>query len=203
MSFKKKVLIEPELFEMLQEYLKQKDEQSKLNRDIVDTAIVREEDKMESILNSPSTSNVEKINSYNESLNRYLNYRQKKDSPIKMQPPDNFVEHEILSSAPLKLKNKAKILLERLNHDPNISWNKKGEVSIKGELLQNSNINDLIQDMLRNRKSHVPNGWESFARYLHDSNVPQDLIGNRNRWQWMNKPKTQVGGKRRLTWSPY
>ena len=115
---------------------------------------------------------------------------------------------------PITLKNKAKLLLDRLKRDSNIAWNNKGEVSIKGEFLPNFNINDLIQDLLRNRKSHIPKNWETFARYLYDNNIPKELVGNNDRWQWMisntspkkvrsRKVTTTEHAQRKLVWTPY
>ena len=33
----------------------------------------------------------------------------------------------------------------------------------------------------------------AFARALRESNIPQDLVGNLDHWQWMNQEETPVG----------
>ena len=32
-----------------------------------------------------------------------------------------------------------------------------------------------------------PRGWQAFAEDLRDMNIPQDVIGNRERWDWMHR----------------
>ena len=49
------------------------------------------------------------------------------------------------------------------------------------------NIFDLIKDSLRLRKGIEPRGWETFSKALHESNVPQQNIGNQARCKWMQK----------------
>ncbi len=56
-------------------------------------------------------------------------------------------------------------------------------------MVSHTHINDLVQDVLRSRKLHVPHGWQTFATALK----PQDLVGNQDRWQWMQQePQTTV-----------
>ena len=46
-----------------------------------------------------------------------------------------------------------------------------------------SNVVDLVNDALKKtRKSFQPVGWKMFARGLKDVNAPMDLIGNPERW---------------------
>ena len=50
---------------------------------------------------------------------------------------------------------------------------------------------DLVNDFLRKRKRFKPMGWQVFATGLKETNVPEELIGNKDRWNWMHKtPKT-------------
>ena len=49
--------------------------------------------------------------------------------------------------------------------------------------MSGSNIADLVNETVRARKmSDEPKGWSVFARALKESNVPQELIGNKTRW---------------------
>ena len=50
------------------------------------------------------------------------------------------------------------------------------------------NFRQLHSTVLRRRKHFEPHGWQTFARALKDTNVPQDLIGHHERWQWMQHP---------------
>ena len=49
--------------------------------------------------------------------------------------------------------------------------------------MSGSIIADLVNETVRARKmSDEPKGWSVFARALKESNVPQELIGNKTRW---------------------
>lgn len=214
---------------------------------IVDDALTRQENAMQNTLQDPSLAATDKVKLYNDNLQRYLTYREKIEPPkfkvvdtaaaataAALSPftinddagikdstttdvEHDFFEREIIKSAPVKMKRKAILLLERLKRDPNISWNERGEAIIKGQLLPNTNINDLVQDVLRKRKSHVPRGWEAFAQSLRESNIPQDLVGNSEKWNWMTSDVPSSGKenrgasslskfkrkRKRVIWTPY
>ena len=61
----------------------------------------------------------------------------------------------------------------------------QGRIYHKGEVVPHTHIHDLVQDVLRKRKTHIPNWWETFAQALKESNIPQDLVGNQDHWNWM------------------
>ena len=48
-----------------------------------------------------------------------------------------------------------------------------------------SNIIDLVNDTLRQRKHPEPKGWQTFAQMLKESNVPRDYVGNKKRRDFM------------------
>ena len=50
------------------------------------------------------------------------------------------------------------MLLRCLKPDNNIALNAKGELVYKGDVVPNTHIHDLIQDVLRKRKTHIPVG---------------------------------------------
>ncbi len=203
---KKMALVEPRLLEKLQ----QQQQQHYSKPSILDTALHKLDQDMQDILNRKDISSDEKLDQYNQTLHKYLMFTNKKE-PMKIQIleskpnpntlPENQesvvesqLESEIIETAPKLLQTKAKLLLKRLRNDPNISWNSRGELVYKGETIEKTNINDLVQDALRSRKHYVPKGWQTFASALRDSNVPQDLIGNQERWQWMmhDEPTTSI-----------
>lgn len=89
----------------------------------------------------------------------------------------------ILETVPKTYKSKASVLLQRLLESKEIKWDKEGRVMIKNNLIQGSNISDLINDALRKRKSaRKPDGFAEFYKFLSRINVPNELIGNDDRW---------------------
>ena len=66
------------------------------------------------------------------------------------------------------------------------------------------NIIDLIKDAIRQRKDVEPRGWKTFSKALHESNIPQEVIGNSSRWKWMQKTHDASEGEEsdRLFYTP-
>jgi len=60
-----------------------------------------------------------------------------------------------------------------------ISWNDEGIVTIDGNVVKDSNISDLINDAMRERKTTKAAGRAQFARLLRALNIPSVLVGNR------------------------
>lgn len=88
----------------------------------------------------------------------------------------------IIESVPKTYRYKAHTLLKYLLDAPasKIAWDKQGLVTINGAVVTGSNISDLINDTIRERKTVKAIGRVQFARLLHDINIPPALIGNRS-----------------------
>ena len=82
--------------------------------------------------------------------------------------------------------------MERLQKNSDVDWNERGELIIKGHIVDGSNIADLVNDAMRYRKHFEPRGWEAFAEVLRDSNVPQDLIRHRKRWEFIQRGRERI-----------
>ena len=93
----------------------------------------------------------------------------------------------VVDSVPEMFKRRAQLLLSILQDNPNMSWDEDGTVKLYGKHIQGSNIIDLVTDVVRQRKGREPTGWQPFADGLREFNIPQDVIGNRERWDWMHR----------------
>jgi len=60
-----------------------------------------------------------------------------------------------------------------------ISWNDDGIVTIDSNVVKDSNIADLINDAMRERKTTKAAGRAQFARLLRVLNIPSVLLGNK------------------------
>ena len=238
---KKMALVEPRLLASLQQ---QKYHNHQPN--ILEQELCRLDQAMQDVLDRKDVPQEEKLNLYQQILQKYLLYKDKAEplevkvvgtpsapqepmpaaatmpvmTPVK-DDPKTSIESQIIQSAPKNLRQKASALLRRIKQDDNIEWNTKGELVYKGEVVPKSHIHDLVQDVLRKRKNHVPKGWETFAKALKESNIPQDLVGNQDRWQWMDQqdqsipidttqsasdvynPKIKSRSSKQLCWTPY
>ena len=233
---KKMALIEPFLLESLQKQQQQSchDHQP---QGMLEEKLCQLDQAMKQILNGKDVSQEEKFKLYHQILQKYLLYKEKVEpmtvkvtgepsvpepQTIALPPPppaeetQGSLEAENIQSAPKNLRHKASVLLRRLKQDDNIAWNTKGELVYKGDVIPNIHIHDLVQDVLRKCKTHVPVGWQTFARAL----ILQDLVGNLDRWQWMNQeeqtpmgvtvsatevhtPKMKSRSSKQLRWIPY
>ena len=152
---------------------------------------------------------------YEQSLGRFLNYfdqykddtqitpktsiknlvtnKKKKNEEVQEEPEEEEKEKDdtsrmILSLMPRGLRSKTQDLLHFMEkHADVLSWNERGELVHKGTVLPRTNIVDLVHDVVRHRRSHTnpPLGWKMFSHGLHDVNVPRELIGNQDRWAFM------------------
>lgn len=77
---------------------------------------------------------------------------------------DHPLTKEILDSIP-RMK-RAELLLRRLKSSDEITWDQRGEVTIKGIKLVGSNITDLVSDIVRPRKTSNPTSWQEFCSLL-------------------------------------
>ena len=90
---------------------------------------------------------------------------------------DSDVEF-ILETIPKTFRLKGKALLSHMRRS-GVDWNEKGEVSIQGKLLPNSNIADIANNLLRYRKkSKTPANADDVYDALKRNNIPQELVPN-------------------------
>lgn len=157
---------------------------------------------MESVLRKNDVTEREKVRLYNDALQKYLTFENQRTSSVSPLPvkvvqdrstpnPGNEsrrsdIEREIVESVPKTMSKKARLLIDRIKSNPVMKWNDKGELIYKDNTIPGTNISDLINDVLRHRRQFTPRGWETFAQGLKDINAPQELVGNRERWQYMH-----------------
>lgn len=94
--------------------------------------------------------------------------------------PSNNIE-KLLTSFSKALRGRARSILIYIR--PYINWNQKGEVTISGEKIPNSNIVDLVKVQLKDYKDFRPVGLQQFETLLSDINVPHTLLSASRRQQ--------------------
>jgi len=169
--------------------------------------------QMRGVLDRNDMNLEDKANLYQQTLWRYLKrFGQYKDKPLgtvqirqdertkavlsgsetpatdegKNDPA--VIEQDVLESVPKTMRSRAERLLQRLKSHPGITWNPRGEIEYQGQLIKNSSLTDLVNDVLRKRRNIAePVGWRAFATALHHLNVPPDLVGNPERWKYIRE----------------
>jgi hypothetical protein len=89
----------------------------------------------------------------------------------------------IVESVPKSYRAQARLLMKHLldNAVPDrINWDEDGVVTINGNIVKDSNIVELINDAMRERKTvKPPSGRAQFARLLRSLNTRSSLLGNK------------------------
>ena len=71
-----------------------------------------------------------------------------------------------------------------INTLPNVSITPNGAITIDGREVRNSNISDIINDFILNKKSRPPVGAKQLAREMKYNNIPLEIITNKKRLSW-------------------
>ena len=91
-------------------------------------------------------------------------------------------DKQIIDSVPKTMQNCAKLLIQKLNDHPDvISLNDNGQLLSEGSIVPNSNIVDLVNDVMLKRKGFNPEHSSRFAKALAKINVPEDYVKNPDR----------------------
>ena len=94
----------------------------------------------------------------------------------------NTTDKQIIDSVLKTMQNRAKLLIQKLKHHSDvISWNDNGQLVLKGSIVPNSNIVNLVNDIMRKRKGFNPEHSNTFAKALAKINVPEDYLRNPDR----------------------
>ena len=107
------------------------------------------------------------------------------------------IEADVVDTVPKTMQGKARRLMERMKRD--IAWTARGELIHEGVPVAGSNVVDLVNDLLRKRKTD-PTGWQPFARQLRAMNLPMELVGNVTRRAYIRQattPPTSTPSRRR------
>lgn len=151
------------------------------------THLKRIDDDMSHVLNSSVLSDKEKWTQYQQLLQRYLGFQHQTsvkstDDIASDKSKTRGVNNQtIISTVPPTLKRKCELLLQFLESQQikdRISWDRRGEVTIDNVQVPSSNIIDLVNDIVRNRKNAQSVGREYFSWFLRDNAVPLEYIGN-------------------------
>lgn len=179
--------------------------------DVLGQSLKQLDEEMRNVLERRELDFEDKTNMYYQTLWRYLRrldqYRDKPIGTVNIKSPEpvgveikrdeaeetepgtlpSSVEKQVMESVPRTMRKKAERLLNTMKRNPDLlRWNERGEIVHQGQVVKNSNLVDLVNDVLRKRKrAGTPPGWKPFASALGHANVPRDLIGHPDRWNYI------------------
>ncbi len=134
---------------------------------------------MGSILQNKQLSTDAKFHQYQDALQRFQMLQHERDRPASV-PKETKLPKELLLDVPAQKKKKARILFDFIENIPELDVNRRNEVIISGETIENSNIVDLFAALTLDRQEQ-PRGFQEFSALLRRNNVPMEAIGNRQR----------------------
>lgn len=153
------------------------------------SAKVREIDgEMGQVLRESAPDN-EKIQRYEQLLQRCMHFMDEQRKPFKLTLPDETpspeekdpvtaIREQLASVIPKSLKTIALHLYDHLHHAKDIAWDASGTLSVSGTSYPGTNVIDIVGDCVRRRKQGNALSWEVFARALASSGVPLEFIKN-------------------------
>jgi hypothetical protein len=123
----------------------------------------------------------EKAKLYDQNLQRYLTFYDKRmNKPLRVNvthtdqaeepqreqsseetEPSDEIETDIMDSVPATMKSRARQLVKKLKSNKDlVCWNEQGQMVFKGRSVPSTNIVDLVNDSLRQRKNFNSDSWE-------------------------------------------
>ena len=162
------------------------------------------EKQMKDVLNESEIPNDEKIRLFTENLNHMkkqydelikpkqvrLATNQEKDpeEPIAKEEESLVnkpsLENSLIKSLPKSNQVTAELILNHLKNFPKIiKWNEFGELIYKDETIRESNLTDLISNVLSQKKSTAPPLLHEtiFLKALSETNAPETWIKNKSK----------------------
>ena len=173
---KKMILIDPRMMEKLNSVntdMKMKSIMDKMlnAKDLVLSSL---DGEMSKVLTDPYLTDDKKVQQYTSTQARY-NIINAPELEKQEHAEDKYIPDDVLPSIPKRLKIKGERLIEFVKKNPSLNFNTRGELTIDGMRIANSNASDLINHALKKTKS-VPVGWDIFQQHLLTMNIPRNIL---------------------------
>ncbi len=129
---------------------------------------------MQHVLENEDMTNEEKVRNYVNEFQNYLTYYNKRKDgavPVTMKTKpvlpketvkeaienpeveEDKIEQEILRSLPKNLKNRGKLLIDKIKENPEImKWDDQGRLTVANQPVAGTHVVDLVSDFLKTRK---------------------------------------------------
>jgi len=109
----------------------------------------------------------------------------------KLPEENNIDEKYILDSIAENVRHKAKRLLDKVIENTKLGWNNYGELIYRQTPIPNSNIVQLLTDIMKTRTHEKPVGWQDFAEALAGNldRVDKELVPNPSSWKIISGEK--------------
>lgn len=157
--------------------------------------------QMQTILSKKNVDENEKVQQYLQVLQKYVTFPElsaKQEISEQREEKERSPEEDIVSSAPVKHKEISKKIIQFLNnHKDLITWSPSKELILKGTVLPGTNVETLINFLLRDRRKK-PKGYGELKSLLDEIHFPEDFVKNKH----LNSVKTLYARPRNVKKKP-
>jgi len=186
MSIKKMILVPADMFGQFQQ---------PTNSSPLVSQISNLDDEMKMVLNDINLSADVKHKLYNQLLQKYANLKKEQNKPIQVEIKESiaptkkneYILEKIRKRLPKSKLEVGKRLMKVIENSDRLNWNDKNELVVDGKTFPNSNIESLYSYAARDVRREPPRGWDTFAKWIVDENVPRSAIGNRKGWEYVER----------------
>ena len=134
-----------------------------------------------------------KAKRYSHALRQYMAFKggdvpEPVKIPIEESPQTDRLT-ELLQSIPRNSSNRARMLINHVRKNPDISWNAKNELVYRERTIPNSNALDLVHRFVSpgTKSVRMPTGWREFGNALLLHNAPRSAVVNKSIWDKVEK----------------
>ncbi|KAG8175074.1 hypothetical protein JTE90_028216 [Oedothorax gibbosus] len=104
-------------------------------------------------------------------------------------PPVYSMVRNILMSVPKYSAKFITPIIDKLK-TRGVSWNEKGEITMDGSVITNSNIIDFFSYLMRNSKEQLePRHFDLFLKAIKEAKIPVSWITNKRLYNRLNEPE--------------
>ncbi len=151
---------------------------------VVGQQLITLDAEMKDILNA-DLPDATKAQKYFQTLQKYMTTKEFATQPKEVKTTTPVSNPSPIDDVPLKQRKKAEQIFNWIKRtEPNITWNKRGEV----EGIPGSNIADLVTELTKVRSTTLPAGFAQFTELVKEANIPQTLVANKEHWDTYINP---------------
>ena len=157
--------------------------------DLIVSATARPQRDLSSVMVNEYLSEAENPQLNDQSLHKVKTAHQKAlietSLLYPLEPSSSNMNQLVIDSVPSTMKRQGQLLISLLKDNPSVPWKDEGTGKFYGKSIPGPYIIDLVNGVIGHRKGIEPMDWQAFGENLRDGNIPQKVIGNRERWNWM------------------
>jgi hypothetical protein len=133
--------------------------------------------------------------------NPHMRIQRQGETLNEMMKLKDDLRNRFIEATPKPYQSRAQSLFKFIGD--NMSINNKGELLDDGKAIEGSNIGDLVQHAVRDRRRNIiPDGWKEFLKILRANNAPRMIMNYETLEELHGSPKIIATPKLKASHSP-